>query len=103
MAKEFLRPAEKGGKKTTPAIPSNVADIRKRARANVEAGAVTEVYRADREAVIKLLNETLATELVCVLRYKRHYYMAAGIHAQTAATEFLEHANSEQTHADRIA
>ena len=82
---------------------SNVAEIRKRARANVENGAVTTGYRADREAVLKLLNESLATEIVCVLRYKRHYYMASGIHAHTAASEFLEHANTEQSHADRIA
>jgi bacterioferritin len=69
----------------------------------VENGAVTEVYRADRQAVLKLLNETLATELVCVLRYKRHYFMASGIHAQAVAEEFLEHATMEQTHADRVA
>jgi len=80
-----------------------VAEIRKHARANVENGAVTEGYRADRETVLRLLNESLATEIVCVLRYKRHYYMASGIHAQTAATEFLEHATMEQAHADRIA
>ena len=82
---------------------SDVAEIRRRARANVEDGAVTDAYRADRETVVKLLNESLATEIVCVLRYKRHYYMASGIHAQTAATEFLEHATTEQSHADRIA
>jgi bacterioferritin len=87
----------------TKAITTDVAELRKRARANVENGAVTEGYRANREAVLKLLNESLATEIVCVLRYKRHYYMASGIHAQTAATEFLEHATMEQTHADRIA
>jgi len=80
-----------------------IAEIRKHARANVENGAVTEGYRADRETVLRLLNESLATEIVCVLRYKRHYYMASGIHAQTAATEFLEHATMEQAHADRIA
>lgn len=82
---------------------SSVAEIRKRARANVEDGAVTTGYRADRQTVLKLLNQTLATEIVCVLRYKRHYYMASGIHAHTAAAEFLEHANTEQSHADRIA
>ena len=58
---------------------------------------------ADRETVIAILNQALATELVCVLRYKRHYYMASGIHAQAVADEFLEHANEEQGHADRIA
>jgi len=81
---------------------TEVAEIRKHARANVENGAITEGYRADRETVLRLLNESLATEWVCVLRYKRHYYMASGIHAQTAAAEFLEHATMEQSHADRI-
>jgi len=87
--------------KRTP-VTTDVAELRRRARTNVEDGAVTEGYRADREVVLKLLNESLATEIVCVLRYKRHYYMATGIHAQTAATEFLEHATVEQSHADRI-
>lgn len=85
------------------AVPTDVIELRRRARAHVEDGAVTEGYRADREAVIRRLNESLATEIVCVLRYKRHYYMATGIHAQSAATEFLEHATVEQSHADRIA
>lgn len=98
--KELIR--KEGGRARQSSI-SNVADIRKQARANVGDGAVTASYRADREAVINLLNESLATEIVCVLRYKRHYYMASGIHAQTAAAEFLEHANTELTHADRIA
>src|SRR5512140_267711 len=84
-------------------LPSNVEKIRMRARVNIEQGAVTEGYRADRDAVIKVLNEALATELVCVLRYKRHYYMASGIHAKSVAAEVLEHANEEQTHADQIA
>jgi bacterioferritin len=69
----------------------------------MQKGAVTESYRADRETVIRILNEALATEIVCVLRYKRHYYMASGIHAQAVAQEFLEHANEEQGHADQIA
>ena len=89
--------------KEKKSVTSDVAEIRRRARANVEDGAVTDAYRADRETVLKLLNESLATEIVCVLRYKRHYYMASGIHAQTAANEFLEHANMEQQHADRLA
>jgi bacterioferritin len=93
---------DKDREKKRPAI-TDVAELRRRARTNVEDGAVTEGYRADRETVIKLLNESLATELVCVLRYKRHYYMASGIHAQTAATEFLEHATMEQSHADQVA
>ncbi len=98
--KEVIRKDQRHSK---PVSISSVEEIRKRARANVEEGAVTWGYRADRENVLKLLNETLATELVCVLRYKRHYYMASGIHAQSAASEFLEHANTEQLHADRIA
>ena len=69
----------------------------------MENGAVTQGYSADRETVVKLLNEALATELVCVLRYKRHYFMASGIHAEGVAAEFLEHANDEQGHADQIA
>jgi len=64
---------------------------------------VTEGYKADRETVVKLLNEALATEIVCVLRYKRHYFMASGIHAEGVAAEFLQHANEEQGHADQIA
>lgn len=77
--------------------------IRKRARQHIEQGAVTEGYKADRDAVIMLLNEALATELVCVLRYKRHYFMATGPGAAAAAEEFLEHAEDEQAHADAIA
>lgn len=69
----------------------------------MEMGAVTEGYKADRETVLRVLNEALATEIVCVLHYKRHYYMAAGIHAQAVAEEFLQHANEEQGHADMIA
>src|SRR2546428_10306351 len=82
---------------------SDVTELRRRARKHIEEGAVTEGYRADRETVIKLLNEALATEIVCVLRYRRHYFMAAGIHSQAVADEFLEHANEEQQHGDRIA
>ncbi len=82
---------------------SDVQEIRRRARKHIEEGAVTEGYRADREAVIKLLNEALATEIVCVLRYKRHYFMAQGIHSDPIAQEFLQHANDEQGHADQIA
>jgi bacterioferritin len=81
----------------------DVQNIRDRARRHMEGGAVTEGYRANRETVLKILNEALATELVCVLRYKRHYFMATGIHSETAATEFQEHAAEEQQHADQIA
>src|SRR5213079_3204083 len=77
--------------------------LRERARKHIDQGAVTEGYRADRETVIRVLNEALATEIVCVLRYKRHYYAATGIHAQAVAEEFLEHSKEEQEHADQIA
>jgi bacterioferritin len=82
---------------------TDVKTLRERARREIEKGAVTPGYRADRKIVIKLLNEALATELVCVLRYKRHFYTASGINAQSVAQEFLQHANEEQTHADQIA
>jgi bacterioferritin len=82
---------------------TDVQELRRRARQHIESGAVTDGYRANRETVIKLLNEALATELVCVLRYKRHYFMAQGIHADPIAQEFLQHANEEQGHADEIA
>src|SRR5919109_1241877 len=82
---------------------TDVKTLRERARQHMEQGAITPGYKADRNTVVKLLNEALATELVCVLRYKRHYFMASGIHAQAVADEFLEHANQEQGHADQIA
>jgi bacterioferritin len=82
---------------------SDVEELRARARQHTERGAVTQGYKADRDVVLRLLNESLATELTCVLRYKRHYYMATGIHAKAVAEEFLQHANEEQGHADQIA
>ena len=82
---------------------TDIKTLRERARKHIENGAVTEGYSADRETVVKLLNEALATEIVCVLRYKRHYFMATGIHAEGVAAEFLEHATDEQGHADQIA
>jgi bacterioferritin len=82
---------------------TDVQELRRRARQHIEGGAVTDGYRANRETVIKILNEALATEIVCVLRYKRHYFMAQGIHADPIAQEFLQHANEEQGHADQIA
>jgi bacterioferritin len=82
---------------------TDIKTLRDRARKHIENGAVTEGYRGDRENVIRLLNEGLATELVCVLRYKLHYFMAQGIHSQAVAAEFLEHASEEQGHADQIA
>jgi bacterioferritin len=82
---------------------TDIKTLRERARKHIENGAVTEGYKADRETVVRLLNEALATELVCVLRYKLHYFMAQGIHSQAVAAEFLQHANEEQGHADQIA
>src|SRR5438132_6209005 len=84
-------------------VVTDVQEIRRRAREHVEKGAVTEGYKADRETVIKVLNEALATEIVCVLRYRRHYFMASGINADSVAAEFLQHSNDEQGHADQIA
>jgi bacterioferritin len=88
--------------KKTPFL-TDVKTLRARARKHIEQGAVTASYRADRETVVKLLNEALATEIVCVLRYRRHHFMAAGINADAVAAEFLTHANEEQQHADQIA
>jgi bacterioferritin len=82
---------------------SDIQTLRRRAREHIAQGAVTPGYHADRDTVVKLLNEALATEIICVLRYKRHYYMAKGIHAEGVASEFLEHAQEEQQHADQIA
>ena len=82
---------------------TDIKTLRERARKHIENGAITEGYTADRETAVKILNEALATEIVCVLRYKRHYFMASGIHAEGVAAEFLEHANDEQGHADSIA
>ena len=85
------------------AFLTDIKKIRERARKHIDDGAVTDGYKADRETVVRLLNEALATEIVCVLRYKRHYFMAQGLHAQAVQAEFLEHANEEQAHADQIA
>ncbi len=82
---------------------SDVQTIRKRAREHIEEGAVTAGYQADRATVLKLLNDALATEIVCTLRYRRHYFMAKGIHSKSIADEFLQHSNEEQGHADQIA
>lgn len=85
------------------AFLSDVQTLRERARKHIEEGAVTPGYQANRETVLRLLNEALATEIVCTLRYKRHYYMAQGINAPQAQAEFLEHATQEQQHTDQIA
>jgi bacterioferritin len=88
--------------KTMPFV-MDMQEIQRRAREHVMKGAVTPAYRGDVETAVRLLNEALATEIVCTLRYRRHHYMAAGIHYQAIADEFMEHANEEQVHADRIA
>ena len=80
----------------------NIEQIRKRARENMDDGAVTAAYKGDRHKTIEILNQALATEIVCVLRYRHHYYMASGLHGEAAAKEFLEHAQNEQEHADKI-
>ena len=82
---------------------TDVEALRKRARQHVDEGSVTAGYSADRQTVLKLLNDSLATELVCVLRYRRHHFMARGIHSQSVAQEFLDHSNEEQGHADELA
>ena len=82
---------------------TDIETLRARARENIEQGPITDAYGADRDRVIEVLNEALATELVCVLRYKRHFYTASGLNAAPVAAEFLQHANEEQVHADQIA
>lgn len=82
---------------------TDVKTLRKQARKHIEQGAVTAGYSADRTEVLKQLNAALATEIVCVLRYRRHHFMARGIHAKSIADEFLAHSNEEQGHADQIA
>ena len=82
---------------------TDVQTLRRRAREEMDKGPITEAYGADRARVIQVLNEALATELVCVLRYKRHYFTAQGLDAGTVAAEFLQHANDESGHADRLA
>jgi bacterioferritin len=82
---------------------TDIQTLRERARRHIESGAVTSAYKADRKKVISVLDEALATEIVCTLRYKRHYFMATGLNAENAAAEFLEHATQEQQHPDQIA
>jgi len=88
--------------KTKPFL-SDVKELRRRARANISKGAVTSSYGADAKVVCDVLNQALATEIVCVLRYKRHYFTAKGMNKDAVAAEFLQHANEEQGHADLIA
>ncbi len=82
---------------------ADIEEIRRRAFEKMEQGAVTASYQADRQKVIDVLNEVLATEIVCTLRYRNHYFMATGIHSSGVEDEFLQHANEEQQHADRVA
>lgn len=82
---------------------SDIKTLRKRAREQIEQGALTSTYGLDLESVVRVLNEALATELVCTLRYRRHYFMASGIDSESVKSEFLEHAEQEQEHADQIA
>jgi bacterioferritin len=84
-------------------VMTDVQTLRQRARQHIEEGAVTAGYLADRKTVLKLLNDSLATEIVCVLRYRRHHFMVRGIHSQAVAEEFLAHSDDEQGHADLIA
>ena len=82
---------------------ADVEEIRRRALEKMSDGAVTAYYKADKDKVIEVLNEVLATETVCTLRYRNHYFMAYGIHASGVENEFLEHAKEEQIHADLVA
>src|SRR5438105_4097203 len=95
----------RGNRSSSAASPplTDVATLRQRARSHIEQGAVTPSYGADRDTVVKMLNDALATEIVCVLRYKRHYFMAQGLSSESVKEEFKEHAAEEQEHADRIA
>jgi bacterioferritin len=99
------RPISTSAKTAVDKAPflTDVKALRDRARQHIGDGAVTRGYGGDTETAVEVLNAALATELVCVLRYKRHYFMARGIHSGPVATEFLEHAGEEQEHADRIA
>ena len=99
------RQADSGtnGAARSSAFLSDISAIRERARRQVLDGAVTPSYGADRDVVLGLLNSALATEIVCVLRYRRHYFMASGALGEAIKRELLEHANEEQAHADRIA
>src|SRR6185295_15228852 len=91
-----------GDMKSTSPL-TDVETLRARARQQIDEGAKTPGYKAKPEAVIQMLNDALATEIVCVLRYRRHYFTATGIHSESIKDEFLQHANEEQGHADLIA
>jgi len=102
-----LTPRENAQHDTGPAsaapFVTDVRALRERARRNIEDGAMTRSYQGDATAVVRVLNDALATEIVCTLRYRRHYFMARGLNAEAVKDEFLEHAREEQEHADRIA
>ncbi|CAB3680711.1 ferritin-like domain-containing protein [Paraburkholderia rhynchosiae] len=95
--------AQGSGSQSRDPFVMDVQKIRDDARKHMSDGPVTQSYGADRETVVKLLNDALATEIVCTLRYKRHHFMAKGINSEAVAAEFAEHATEEQEHADRIA
>jgi bacterioferritin len=104
MAMQQQSGATSSGAQGTPTpFLTDVETLRQRARQHIEEGAVTPSYGADRDTVVKVLNDVLATEIVCTLRYRRHYYMAQGIASESVKAEFLEHANEEQEHADMVA
>src|SRR3989440_7977433 len=86
-----------------PQFIRDVQDLRRRAEEKMEDGAVTQNYKGDVNKTIEILNEALATEIVCVLRYMHHYFMATGVHGKAAADEFKEHADEERKHADMVA
>jgi bacterioferritin len=95
--------AQSAAPQSTDAFVMDVKKIREQARRDISEGAVTQSYGADLKTVLKLLNDSLATEIVCVLRYKRHHFMAKGINSEGVAAEFAEHATEEQEHADMLA
>ena len=103
MAMNTPKQKATSGKGGSQSFLSDVKALRKRAREHIEEGAVTSNYGADAAQVCRVLNEALATEIVCVLRYKRHYFMASGVASESVKAEFLAHANEEQAHADQIA
>ena len=84
-------------------LSERIHQIKSNVRQSIEMGAVTPSYKGDLDDAVRILNTALATEIVCVLRYKFHYFTATGLHAKAVAEEFLEHANEEQAHADQIA
>ena len=103
MAKAPKKNAASTLPQATQGFLSDIQSLRDRARKHIEDGAITNDYAGDRETICKILNEALATEIVCVLRYRRHHFMAKGVLAQPIKAEFLEHSNEEQEHADQIA